>query len=307
MEKHHIRMEKRMKSEQDIPAPASTDYVKIIPTAWLTAYPKTFSDIALAQEIFHELEQIRVMHGKPAVSSNFKVPKLAPEIEARYKLVTKLLYQSGVRQVLEIAAGLSPRGMTLAKDPSWTYVEMDLPEMIAEKRAIAQRLISSSKIITMPNLHFEEGNALATNDLDRAVSHFEKKPIAVINEGLLRYLNFTQKAAVARNVHAILTLFGGVWITPDITLRKLLEIQDKTTMPGKNEAIIETTGINYNENRFENEQEAKKFFESFGFLVERHSFLEIRSELTSPRTLHLCDAETEEMIRPLVAFVMRVK
>ena len=287
-------------------ASALENYERIIPTAWLTAYPKTFSDIPLSEDIFHELEQIRKHHGKPEVSQDLKVPKLAPEIEARYKLVTKLLYLTKIPQILEIAAGLCPRGMLMAKDPSIEYVEMDLPEMIAEKKEIIAKLAAASKVTLTHHLHLEEGSALEMNDLLRATRHFKKRPIAVVNEGLLRYLNFDEKAVVAKNVRALLERFGGVWITPDITLKKLLETQERITMPGLSTKIIGMTGKNFNENRFENEEQAKAFFEGFGFTVERHSFLEIEEKLTSPKKLQLRKEEVAEMIKSSAVFVMKL-
>jgi len=295
-----------MNNEENLVAPLK-NYDKIIPTAWLTAYPKIFTDIPLSEDIFIALEKIKAKKGEPDITSDFKVSKLAPEIEARYKLITRILKETNIKQALELAAGLSPRGIIFAKDPSFIYVETDLPKMIIEKKAIIQQLVSSSKVKSMNKLYLEKGNALELKELMRASSHFERKPIVIINEGLLRYLNFTEKGIVAKNIHKLLEIYGGVWITPDITLKKLLDTQNKTTMPGKNAEIIKKTGIDYTENRFENEAEAKKFFESFGFLVEKHRFLEVEKELTSPKRLKLSEKEVKEMIKSSAVFVMKIK
>lgn len=50
----------------------------------------------------------------------------------------------------------------------------------------------------------------------------------------------------------------------------------------------------------------KDFFENLGFSVERHSFLEVMGELTSPEKLDISPQEAEKMIEPAVVFVMRL-
>ena len=77
------------------------DYEKIIPTAWLTAYPRIFTDIPFSKDIFDQLEQIKKEKGQPGVSEDLKVKNLAPELEARYKLGDRLIYESGLQQIVE--------------------------------------------------------------------------------------------------------------------------------------------------------------------------------------------------------------
>ncbi|MFA6146429.1 MAG: class I SAM-dependent methyltransferase [Patescibacteria group bacterium] len=277
-------------------------YEKIIQTAILTAYPRIFTDIPLSKEIFDELERMRKTEGNEEISAELKVSKLAPELEARYKLVDRLLYQNNATQILEIAAGLSPRGVEWTKNPAIEYVEVELPEMVRDKKKIFKALIKIPS-----NLHLEKGNALNLKDLRKSITHFKKdRPIAVVNEGLLRYLNFDEKAIVAKNVRALLKIFGGVWITPDITLQKLLQVQNKVTMPGKNQEIIQRTGRNIEQNSFKNEEEAEKFFNDFGFTVERHSLLEVMDKLTSSQKLNISQEEVKKMLEPAVVFVMKL-
>ena len=50
---------------------------------------------------------------------------LASEIEARYKLTNNILDGFGIKQVLELAAGYSSRGL-IYPQKGYFYVEMDL-------------------------------------------------------------------------------------------------------------------------------------------------------------------------------------
>src|SRR5680860_1088598 len=59
---------------------------------------------------------------------------------ARHRLIDRLLGEAiaagRVGQVIEIAAGMSPRGLRFSRlHPDLTYVEADLPAMAARKRA----------------------------------------------------------------------------------------------------------------------------------------------------------------------------
>ena len=71
-------------------------------------------------------------------------PTLEHFLLARHRIIDHLLDEaigSGVvGQVVELAAGLSPRGLELTRrHPGLTYVEVDLPGMAARKEAILRR------------------------------------------------------------------------------------------------------------------------------------------------------------------------
>lgn len=270
---------------------------KIAPTAWIIAYRRTFSDIPFVQEIFDSVEKIRMKSGAPEVLDELKKPERSPLFEARYKLVSRLLLESNTSQVLEIASGLSPRGLVMSSDKDVHYVEIDLPEVAATKKEIVDALAPARA-----NLFLEEGDALRGNDLLKVCAHFERtKPLAIINEGLLAYLTFEEKTVLAENIHGLLSIFGGVWITPDIIWPESKEGNSYT------QHMQKLTGAAIDRNRFKNEAEARAFFEAAGFEVESRPFSEIFTQLVSPKKLGQTPEETKEIIGSSVAFVMRVK
>src|SRR5258706_6395658 len=98
---------------------------------------------------------------------------------------------------------------------------MDLPGILAEKEEIVKKIIKDKKLGAPKNLYFEAGNALKSEDLDKATSHFDKeKEITIINEGLLRYLSHDEKKQLALAIKSQLQKFGGQWITPDIGFKE---------------------------------------------------------------------------------------
>lgn len=293
---YHVPMQ-----ETEAKAGNEKDHSKVAPTANGVAYLRTFSDIPLTRELYEALERQLQASGQPDVAARMKRDKLAPQLEARYKLVDKLLLSTGITQVVELAAGIAPRGINLAgSHPEMKYVELDLPGVIKEKEG----LIASMGITTPANLSIVSGDALVSEDVKRAVGSFDpNKPIAVMNEGLMRYLTFDEKTTLARNVHGLLEQFGGAWITPDISLKSALVREDEAAS-GHISNLQQTTGIDISQNVFDDVAHARTFFEDLGFSVEEHSFLEVSDQLVSPAKLGMSDEEVTRLNEPCTAFVM---
>jgi O-methyltransferase involved in polyketide biosynthesis len=279
----------------------SKGYESISSTAWTVAHRRTFTDIPYSQEIFDEFERILLEQDSAEIPEELVSPQIAPQIEARYKLVSRLIRENSVHQVLEIATGLSPRGLEMTSDSNVEYVEVDLPTMMSHKKKIVGTLGSNG------NLHLEIGNALDLDSLKAAVAVLDQaKPLGIVHEGLLRYFNFDEKAIIAGNIHSLLELFGGVWITPDITLRTVLNVAS-TEDRDQIEKVGQLVGINIDQNRFENVDEAQKFFEDLAFTIERRRFTEVMDELVSPARLGQTRQQVEALIGGAYVFVMRIR
>lgn len=271
----------------------------------MVAYSRSFSDIPFSQEIFEKLEEIRKTNDHEEISPDLKMPELAPQFEARHKLINKLIYQANSDQVLELAAGFSPRGLFMSEENKFNYVEVDLPGVIKEKEQITKEIAKENNFNLPDNLHFEPGNVLDQETFERATEYFNRsKPVTIINEGLLRYLNFEEKAIVAKNIHKVLKKFGGSWITSDISLGKIFSKEDKI-VKDHTQKLSTLAGKDIAGNRFETEEDAKKYFEGLGFSVERHSFMEVKDELSSPQKLNLQGSLVKDQMGDAVVFVMK--
>jgi len=274
---------------------------RISPTAWIVARQRTFTDIPYSREVFDELQAVmkttRTAEEMKKLEALFEL-EITPFMEARVKLVNRMLKERGAKQILDLAAGFSQRGMEMTKDPAVTFVEMDLPGIMEEKKGVMKALTAAAKISPRPNLYLYDGDALDEEDLSAATKVFKKEPIVVVCEGLLSYMNFKEKARVARNVHRLLEMFGGAWITPDLSLWS----SGKTQTVNRQVAFI--TGIDKQKISFENEAAARAFFEEQGFAVESHSFKEVLDELSSPKKLGFSRERTIEILGGRAVFVM---
>lgn len=272
------------------------DYEEISPTAIVTAYPRIFTDIPYEKEIYNWLEN----HCNEEVTLN---KMLAPEIEARYKLTNKLLDKYNIKQVLELASGYSSRGLIYSKK-GYNYIELDLENVSKNKKEILNCI---DKDIPK-SLNVISGNALRKDDFKKIESYLKSdEEIAVINEGLLRYLTFDEKKIVAQNIYDLLSKYGGIWITCDVTLKKFMDSQDKA-LPDFNKKIATITSRNNLNDRFEDINHIKDFFGNIGFeLVEVHKFNDVKDELYSMNKLNIKDEKIEKTLKDAIVVVMKIK
>lgn len=267
-----------------------SDFESIIPTALHTAYPLIFTDIPFASEIYKALCE----YGFP---DELKNDRLCFEIEARYVLIDKFLKESGITQVLEIACGFTPRGLIHCKqNKDFVYIEFDLPKVIKEKIEILRKVAGE-----LPNnLHFVEGNALKKDDIIKCLKYFDlSKPIVVINQGLMRYLDFDEKRELTKNVYQIISKNNGIWLTCDFTPAKFLVTEDKhlTGKEDYNKKLTKITDRNNSAWRFSDKKTVEKFLSEENLKIEWHDFVEALPLLTSKKKFGIKDSETKKYLQ----------
>ncbi|OTG83991.1 class I SAM-dependent methyltransferase [Acinetobacter sp. ANC 4648] len=97
--------------------------------------------------------------------------------------LTQLIEQYPEIQVLEIAAGLSPRGWWFRKNyPAIDYRELDLPDMAKTKQDALKQIDANSPDVLSADLF--------TSDFKTAFDEFDPtKPLVIISEGLINYFD----------------------------------------------------------------------------------------------------------------------
>jgi O-methyltransferase involved in polyketide biosynthesis len=150
-------------------------------------------------------------------------PSLEPYLMARHLAIDARVEQaieSGrVSQVLEVAAGLSPRGWRFAQryGDRITYVEADLPPMAERKRRALVRagsLGEHHRMVAVDALRPGGPGSLAalTGELDPAAG------LIIVTEGLLGYLSTPDMTAVWERFAAVLSGFSAGRYVSDLHL-----------------------------------------------------------------------------------------
>ena len=242
----------------------TVQFDKISLTAKLAAYMRQFSDIPFAQDV---AQHLRAQEAFERLLRDHQMrPEdllwYAPLFEVRYKSIAATIRKLPVSQVLELASGVALRGLTMTQEPSVTYVESDLQELTDAKVSLVAALCRQYDLAIHGNLHLVAANALDHHQLQTAVKPFRHhQPIAVVHEGLLPYLSAREMATVARNIRDLLVEFGGVWITPDFSLKE--EARHTSDQQRRFRALVAaaTDRTLYN-NAFDNNEQLLTFFDS---------------------------------------------
>lgn len=266
-------------------------------TAFGIAYRRTFTDILFSREIFDILEEIRGPFDPERKRRLNEQSNMMPFFESRYLMTDRILGESGIGQILELASGLSPRGLDLTiRNPEVRYVELDLPNMMSVKRSIVEKLCRKLRKTWSKNLHLVSGDVTQSHDvLDRAGTFFTtsdpriRPQICVICEGLLRYMSRPDKEILAHDIRTLLKKHGGMWITSDVEL--LSDAGANPATENRYNTITSETGIDIRSNIFRDAEDLFEFCRKAGFKVDARSHLEVADILRSPNRLGI-SAET---------------
>ena len=217
-------------------------FEKISLTAKLTAYMRQFSDVPFAKDV------AQAVGAQQALDDLLRAHQLsaddlfayAPIFEARSTSIAARLRSSGIDQVLELASGLSLRGLAMTQaDPALTYVETDLEALTAQKRALVMRLRQEHHLPDRGTYLLGAADALERGQLwDVTAPLRRERPLAVVSEGLLQYLSPAELEVVAGNIHALLAAFarGGLWITSDFSFKD--EVAPRSQRPRRIPALV---------------------------------------------------------------------
>ena len=203
--------------------------------------------------------------------------------ESRYWTINQLLEDLTATNILEISSGFSFRGLDLSHKKPVFYIDTDLPNIIAGKQHFIDALTEPAQPGSPAALPAHPGhyelqplNALDTIAFDAVVNKFPPGPLTIINEGLLVYLDSTEKAQLCANIRRALLARGGRWITADIYIKRAEDdagMRSDAWRQWSNEHGLE-------EKKFTSFHEAETFFHSMGFEIEKEAIQDY-SRLTS--------------------------
>ena len=161
----------------------------------------------------------RVLHGaaQPLLIASRILggPTLEDFLLARHKLIDRLLddaIDSGqVGQVIEIAAGMSPRGLRMTeRHPGLLYIEADLPGMAARKRDALAKAGAPHRVADLDALADAGPQSLAAlaDGLDASIG------TAIVTEGLINYFPREAVDGIWRRIAGALSRFpAGLYVS----------------------------------------------------------------------------------------------
>lgn len=127
----------------------------------------------------------------------------------------QLIAQHPDLQIVELACGLSPRGHRFTrKHPGITYIETDLPGMVARKQPLLSAINSLDdrhRVVTCNILDRDTMDSLEEVIARECESH---KPLVIITEGLVNYFELGTISAVWQRLATVLKRHPvGIYLT----------------------------------------------------------------------------------------------
>jgi O-methyltransferase involved in polyketide biosynthesis len=248
--------------DDDRPLTAQRDFSAISPSAKALLMVKAQTSLPFARQA------AEVLWGASAVQEAERETASTPwaagrrdHFEQRARSIDAAIEVVGSPRILELAAGLSFRGLDMAARRGDTfYLDTDLPEIASTKANLVARLHPTPLLGT---LLVRPVDALEPNALRAAVDLMPPGPIAIVQEGLLMYLDDAEKTALATSVREVLLARGGAWVTADVYVRSgIRPNRDERTTKFLEQHRVE-------EKKFASFVAAASFFEAHGFAITR--------------------------------------
>ena len=201
-----------------------------------------------------------LLHPFESLAERFVGGSMRSTLKQRHQLINKqldeLIEQYPNLQIVEIAAGLSPRGWRyrqIYKDIS--YIEMDLPDMAAAKRLALKKIDPEATVIGVDL--FDQAFAEHILALDHS------KPLVIISEGLVNYFTKDMLQQLWQSFNQVLRPFTqGFYITdiyPEPVKHKLAKIIWQSSKLLK---VLSKSAFSFH---FTSPKEVSSFFDQAGF------------------------------------------
>ncbi len=255
-------------------------------TAFLTAYPKIFTDIDFSSQIFSEMKTLAMQKGF-AFSANHFSNEMSVEIEARHKALNFALekYVSKDDLVIEIAAGLSPRHLQYK---NLNYLELDFKPIMDIKREIYQALGYTNLVDSLNDVDVTNTKELH-GFLTKVLKNNNYHKIIILNEGLFWYLSKIEITNLTNEIGSSFCGFDWMWITSDCPVTDKVDLDYRNTISNSAKVKRKT---------FEDYEDFSDFFKNLGVSNQRYKLNDFVSyhDLSSAKFFSLDENQTIQRI-----------
>jgi hypothetical protein len=258
------------------------DFSSVSPSAKWMILCKGHTNIPYAREVAELLEYPN-KYVPDFKKRNFTFWASTLGLERRYWSINQLLTDLSIKNVLELSSGYSFRSLEYVQQKGVHYIDTDLPDIIVAKKEFIKSL-KKEELNSNGKLELLPLNALDKNNFLEIIGIFSQGEVAIVNEGLLTYLDRQEKEKLCSIIHEILMERGGYWITADIVLKN----KEAKLGLGYNDEIKEFNEQQNTEgNSFESFKEAEMLFKDMGFVIDKEANVKY-SEMSSFKYMIRC-------------------
>ena len=242
--------------------------------------------------------------------------------QARYEIYNTAAIRSSAPNVVDLPSGYSPRGFRVSSAGK-RYFGFDLPVVIADMAPAAQKVMTPEQRSLSSYHAVDATNYQSMKDALGSV----KGELCIVTEGLLGYFNEPELLSLCQAIHRLLSEYGGIWMTADLSILRIYVLTFSTLLKGDDLAFLnriqgkanEMADVKMNQNSLflHGEEGARKFLEDQGFTVQAEpvtlylpDISGINDELRNAYrqmnmlTLHVASVKTGEKEAPELPFAV---
>ena len=205
--------------------------------------------------------------------SPMEMASMAVLFQSRYHAINAAISAGeSEAQILEFAAGVSPRGYQWAQmSPGTIYVESDLPKLMIHKAKQLRNFYLAGNAKARGILHCCGANVLDSASVFSAIENLDtNSPFTMVTEGLLLYFNQSEMKRFFEIMSSVLKRFPkAVWVSDIVSradLKRLLDFDPALANTVRN-IFANTQREVVPSNPFESEHCIREMLDRFGIHV----------------------------------------
>jgi O-methyltransferase involved in polyketide biosynthesis len=244
----------------------------VSPTAKIVGYLRSRDPkLRIAEELSMEDEGKRLLAEASPLDDEAR-DLMASLFQCRYHAVNVAVAATGTKQIIELAAGISPRGLQWARTmPETIYVESDLPALMIRKAKLLRNHILKSPTANQGVLHCCSIDVLDSSSWQPAFDAIDRDSrFVIVSEGLLLYFTNSELRQFFQTVRTVLSQYpNAVWITDFVTQENLQDLlgQHPAVAQAVRRTFASTGRSVIAENPFQNEASIHRWAAEFELSV----------------------------------------
>lgn len=209
--------------------PDNDQFDPVSPTAKVVGYLRGLDkSLNVTDELSMETQGRSLMEELGIVDPKTQAA-MAVLFQSRYHAMNAAMGNSEkhVSQIIEFAAGISPRGFQWSSmSPGTIYVESDLPQLMIHKAKLVRNAILSNQQQRLGVMHCCAVDVLNLDSVLRAVEIMDSsQPVTIVTEGLLLYFGREEMTQFLSHIQHILEqVENATWVTDLVTRSNLNEL-----------------------------------------------------------------------------------
>lgn len=266
------------------PTTDNDQFDPVSPTAKIVGYLRGMDkNLKLIQSNELRLEGERLLD-ELGISEPTTRASMAVLFQSRYRAINAAIASTSAEQVVEFAAGNSPRGLQWSRtSPGTIYIESDLPQLMIHKAKLIRNTLMAESFDARGILHCRAVDVLDQASVFDCLAKLDaNKPFCVVTEGLLLYFSEAEMRTFCEMMSGVLDEYpSATWVTDFVSQQNLRELfaSSPDVARGVKDVFSLTGRSVVPDNPFQTEFEIEQWLNDHDLAVERTLPLSAATEM----------------------------